>query len=61
MTSLNPFISYFKQSKYIHDNQEQYKIRSFLSGSAEMNPTSTHEDTGLISGLALWVMDLVLP
>ena len=26
-----------------------------------MNPTNTHEDEGLIPGLAPWVKDLVLP
>ena len=26
-----------------------------------MNPTSVHEELGLIPGLPLWVKDLVLP
>ena len=26
-----------------------------------MNPTSTHDDVGLISDLALWIKDLALP
>ena len=29
-------------------------------GTAETNPTSLHEDVGLIPGLAQWVRDLVL-
>ena len=34
--------------------------RSSHYGTAEMNPTSVHEDAGLIPGLTQWVKDLAL-
>ena len=37
------------------------KLLSFHCGSAVMNPTSVHEDVGLILGLSQWVKDLALP
>ena len=37
------------------------KTKSSCCGVVEMNPTSIHEEAGLIPSLTQWVEDLVLP
>ena len=40
---------------------QQCMARNSFCGSVVTNPTSIHEDVGLMPGLAQWVKDLVLP
>ena len=40
---------------------KRLKLGSSCGGAAEMNPTSIHEDVGLIPGLVQWAGDPVLP
>ena len=46
--------------KEIRGNERE-KLRSSHCGSVEMNPTSIHEDSGLIPGPSEWAKDLALP
>ena len=48
--------SFQKKKNHVKNNK-----RSFPRGSVVMNPTSIHEDSGLIRGLPQWVRDLMLP
>ena len=41
--------------------EKKKQTRSSYCGAAETNPTSIHEDVGLIPGLDQWVEDPTLP
>ena len=51
--------NYHNLVSQLHFNKN-LKVGSSLCGTAEMNPTSIHEDVGSILGLPHWVKDPVM-
>ena len=62
-SSTNLKVKFHIGQDFFHElfNYKESKMGSSHCGSAVTNQTSIHEDLGLISGLPLWVKDLVLP
>ena len=44
-----------KHKIFLSDIKTEKNGEEFLCGSVVINPTSMHEDTGLIPGLSQWV------